>query len=113
MKKTCSTCKQFLGFLGSEADKKYGFVSRNTCAKGALPKFVTHISEDRCEGFYSCDEWEERKPTNADMIRAANDEELLRILLGLISREVACADCFRKTGEKRLRVWLSLEVVKQ
>lgn len=48
--------------------------------------------------------------TNADRIRKMNDEELLKELLSLISREVACADCFRKTGENRLRVWLSLEV---
>jgi len=48
--------------------------------------------------------------TNADRIREMTDEELLEELLSLISREVACADCFRKTGEKRLRVWLSLEV---
>ena len=51
--------------------------------------------------------------TNADRIREMTDEELLEELLSLISREVACADCFHKTGEKRLRVWLSLEVVKQ
>ena len=39
-----------------------------------------------------------------------NESELLKELLSLISKEVACADCFHKTGEKRLRVWLSLEV---
>ena len=98
--KICLTCKH-----DKRTQKDPGVIVHD-CRKGCSIDDLYDVLTDRWK---DCPKWEEKKPTNADMIRKMSDEELLEELYRIQGNATACVECWKKNGKERLRLFLETE----